>query len=102
MIVLFWIYKSRTNTNGKCPIMMRISYGGKRLNFSTNQHIEERYWDKNQQRVKNTGDGYREINEHLIALSSAALRAYNTFEINKIYDNHSVFYLLISASTRSD
>lgn len=40
MTVLFWVYKSRINNNGQCPIMMRITLNGKRNNFSTNQFIE--------------------------------------------------------------
>jgi hypothetical protein len=49
MNILFWLYKSRINLRGLCPIMLRITHKGKRINVVTGIEIEpivkDFYWD---------------------------------------------------------
>ncbi|HQW45130.1 MAG TPA: Arm DNA-binding domain-containing protein [Chitinophagaceae bacterium] len=79
MIILFWIYKSRINNSGQCPIMMRITASGKRISFTTNQFIEPKLWDKDRQRIKGTTPLVKQINDLLLTLRTSALNHYNDF-----------------------
>src|SRR5688572_30334731 len=79
MLILFWIYKSRINGRGLCPIMMRITANGKRITFTTNQFIEPQLWDKNKQKVKGNSPLVKQVNDLLLTLKTTALNHYNEF-----------------------
>ena len=79
MIILFWIYKSRINNSGQCPIMMRITTNGKRISFTTNQFIEPKFWDKDKQKVKGNSPLIKQMNDLLLALKTTALNNYSDF-----------------------
>ena len=56
MNILFWIFKSRINKKGLCPIMLRITLKGKRINIVTGIEIEPMLWNTDKQKVKGNSE----------------------------------------------
>ena len=76
MKILFWLYKSRLNTQGKAPVMMRLTYQGQRQSFSTNLFTEPKLWDSKRQRIKGSLPQTKALNNVLKNLTTAAWNKY--------------------------
>jgi hypothetical protein len=50
--LLFLLYKTKTNSTGKCPLRCRITYNNKRKEFSTGIFINPINWLGKQQAIK--------------------------------------------------
>jgi len=72
--VIFYIKKEKADRNGFTPIYCRITYNGKRAEFSTNRKIDPKRWDKSGH-VKGNKEDAREINQHLDSLRNNIYRA---------------------------
>lgn len=79
MLILYWIYKSRVNSAGQAPLMMRITINGERTSFSTNIFLQPSDWDQDKQKMKGRSPLALEINTALTNLTTAAWSAYNDF-----------------------
>lgn len=75
--ILYWLYNSRKNAEGKSPIYQRITYNKKRLNFATGYSVTKKSWNAKKQRVKGNLDEAIQINDFLSA---------NSNRIQEIYD----------------
>ena len=77
MKILLWLNKSKTNTKGLTPIMMRITINGDRTNFTTPITIEEKSWNKNKQVIKGDDKLIEKYNQYLYTLKMKAWEFYN-------------------------
>ncbi len=51
--ILFFLRKHRVNKRGKAPLMCRLTYGGKRKEFSTRIFISSENWNASEQLIYN-------------------------------------------------
>lgn len=63
--LLFWLKKNRVNKDGTSTIFVRISYQGKRKEFSTQIKVNAKAWDQKNQKVKRTAPNYIHSNHQL-------------------------------------
>ena len=62
--VLFYAKKSKTKSNLRVPIYLRITVNGKRAEFSTGKDVEISKWSSAQNRLKGNSEEARAINSH--------------------------------------
>lgn len=74
--ILFWLNKSRCKNN-KPAIYLRLSVGGKRVEFSTYQYVEPEMWHSKAQSVKGNSEEARAINRQLASLKGELHRHYS-------------------------
>ena len=60
--------KDKPKKNGKCPINLMVTFGGKQLKLPTKLETEERYWDKTLLQIKKGEQDYGLKNAKLIRL----------------------------------
>ena len=60
----FWL-KSRTDKNGKSPIIMLIAANGERAEFQTGRKIELENWDNGRQQAKGKTTEAKLLNAYL-------------------------------------
>jgi site-specific recombinase XerD len=72
--ILFYPKNDKADRKGLVPIYCRITYNGKRVEFSTNRKISPKRWSKTGY-VKGTKEDAREINEHLDSIRNKIYRA---------------------------
>jgi len=75
--VLPWLYRSKTNAEGKAPIYLRMSRGSMRIEVATGYFIKESEWNTRSHTVKSKAPQAKQINDHLQALLSKAFQIYN-------------------------
>lgn len=75
--VLPWLYRSKTNAEGKTPIYLRITKGSQRMEIATGHFIKESEWNSRSHTVKSKTPQAKQINDHLQALRSKAFQLYN-------------------------
>lgn len=63
--ILFFLYKSKINSKGYCPIFCRITFDSNRKQFATGFSIQERNWNRKLQRCKGTSEPIKLINNNL-------------------------------------
>ena len=63
---------------GAVPVYLRLTIDGKRSEFSINEFIDPKRWDKNTQRVKGEKEDAQIINRHLDTIE---------LDIRKIFDS---------------
>src|SRR5258708_6540106 len=74
--VLFYVRKSQTSASGKAPIVIRITIGTSRLDFSTKRYIEPGKWNAPAQKISGNTDETRTINNYLKKLEQNVYHAY--------------------------
>lgn len=74
--LLYYLKKSKVNTQGKAPIYLRITIDGKRTEISTKRSIEIEKWNSQSNRAIGRNEAIRELNSYLDILTS------------KVYQNH--------------
>lgn len=91
MVILFWILKSRSNSTGEAPIMVRISYLGKRVNLRIGIHAHPDLWDSRKQKLKGTNDLAKQLNAQIYSHKLKILRAYEALlKQNKPFTVHTI------------
>ncbi len=60
--VLFWLHRSKTNNQGKVPLMLRLTFQNQRQDKATGFYIDPQQWNTKRQRIKGSKDGNTEIN----------------------------------------
>ncbi|MDF2437771.1 MAG: hypothetical protein K0Q95_2147 [Bacteroidota bacterium] len=62
--------KDKTKKNGKCPINLMVTFGGKQLKLPTQLEAEEKFWDKNLLQIKKGEQDYGLKNAKLMRLKN--------------------------------
>jgi integrase/recombinase XerD len=75
--VLFFIYKSKTNSKGYAPIFCRATLDGVRKQFSTGSTIKEQHWNNANQRYKGISEDAKLVNDNLKTIDQKLHDAYN-------------------------
>lgn len=63
--ILFVLSKAKMNMRGMCPLICRITYNGKRKEFSTGFLVSENDWNAKLQVVTTKTTYAKNINTHL-------------------------------------
>jgi len=50
--VLFWLHRSKTNSNDEVPVMIRLSSQGRRTDKATGHYVLPEKWNSKKQRIK--------------------------------------------------
>jgi hypothetical protein len=73
--ILFYIKRSKVNTDGNCPIYVRITVQSKRFELSSNKFVNPEKWSIEGTKVKGSNEEARTINGHLGNLKTKILEA---------------------------
>lgn len=91
--VLFVLSKTKMNMRGMCPLICRITYNGKRKEFSTGFLVSESDWNAKLQIVTSKTTYSKNINTHLNKMYRDLLSTYSevviekdVFNVNDIYN----------------
>lgn len=79
--VLFYARKSKTKSNSRAPIYMRITVNGARAEFSTGKDTYLAKWSAQMNRIKGSTEEIRTTNKHLDILKSKVLEIENKLVI---------------------
>ncbi|NNC49391.1 MAG: site-specific integrase [Flaviramulus sp.] len=90
--ILYLLYKSKTNSKGKCPIRCRVTFNKLRKEFSTGLFTNPDHWNSKQQLVKPPEPDAELINTQLSLIKTKINRAFlmlqvkeNSFTVDDIY-----------------
>lgn len=81
--VLFYAKKSKTKSNLRVPIYLRITVNGKRAEFSTGKDVEISKWSSTQNRLKGNSEEARALNKYLDILQSNVLILENKLALSR-------------------
>ena len=73
--ILFYIKRSKANSDGICPIYVRVTILTKRFEFSSKKFVNPEKWSNEGSKVKGSGEDARSINNHLDNIKSKVLEA---------------------------
>lgn len=79
--VLFWLYKSKSNKDGKAPIYLRLTVNGKKVQASSRYWIKPEDWNTNKQQAKGVSESSVLINNYITSTKSKILQIQNSFTI---------------------
>src|ERR1700744_747777 len=85
MNILFFFYKSKTNSKGTAPIFCRLTIETKRKQFSTGIYIRETAWNGLTQRAKGTSPEAAQINNTLDITRQALNKAFRELQADRDY-----------------
>lgn len=98
--VLFYAKKSKTKSNLRVPIYLRITVNGKRAEFSIGNDVEISKWSSAQNRLKGNSEEARAINKYLDILKSNVLVLENKLALSReSFDAIDIKNLLTGANT---
>lgn len=60
--ILYFLYKSKKNSSGQCPIYCRVTVNREKTQFSTHKFINVKDWDSKRQIVKGRSTENNEVN----------------------------------------
>ena len=63
--IIFWIRKSKTNVEGKCPLHCRITINGERAEISLKKFVSSDKWNSKEEEVSGKGTDVKEINDYI-------------------------------------
>lgn len=81
--VLPWLYRSKTNSEGKTPIYLRITKDNKRVEIATGYFIKDSEWNTSTHKVKSTASKSKEINEQLQRQMAKITQIHNQLVANE-------------------
>ncbi|GAA3632133.1 site-specific integrase [Flavivirga jejuensis] len=81
--ILYLLYKSKTNSKGKCPIRCRITYNKVRKEFSTGLFINPDHWNSKQQKVKPLEADSDYINNQLSLIKPKINKAFLLLQVKE-------------------
>jgi hypothetical protein len=61
--ILFYIKRAKVNSNGVCPIYVRVTIDAKRFEFSANKSVSPDQWSGEGSKVRGGGKEARSIND---------------------------------------
>lgn len=71
----FYAKSSKSNTDGKLPIYVRLTINGERMEFSSKKFIDKTKWSPEQAKMKGHTEEARSINSYLDMMRSKVLSA---------------------------
>ena len=93
--LLFLLYKTKTNSTGKCPLRCRITYNNKRKEFSTGLFINPMNWLSKQQAIKPNEPDANLIETQLSLIKTKLSQAFlflqvkgSSFTVDDIYKQY--------------
>ncbi|WP_312076322.1 Arm DNA-binding domain-containing protein [Chryseobacterium sp.] len=87
--VLFLVKRSKISSKGLCPIFMRLTISGKRLEFSIGRSIEPEKWCNDSGKLKGRSSEVRQVNNYLDLLKSRVHKIqqdFYAFAENRVID----------------
>lgn len=94
--ILFFLYKSKINDKGHCPIFCRITLNNSRKQFSTGYFVVEKQWNNQAQRIKGISSDAQRINNNLDHIKQnlqksfdQIVKAKDIFYVDDIYNRFS-------------
>ncbi|MEK6615799.1 MAG: site-specific integrase [Bacteroidota bacterium] len=88
--VIFWINKSKINSEGKCPLWCRITVNGERSEISLKQNIIFEKWDSIKGRVRGKEPEIKNLNKYIkkvdANLNNVYTKMYNEGKIISAYN----------------
>lgn len=95
MNMLFFLYKSKTNSKGTAPIFCRLTLETKRRQFSTGLYVKDQAWNSQFQKVKGTSNESQRINNNLDTIRNKLNKAYEGllkdreyFVVDELYNRY--------------
>lgn len=79
--VLFWLYKSKSNKEGKAPIYLRLTVKSKKVEIATGYWIKQEDWNTEKQQSKGVSESSVLINNYIVSTKSKLLQIQNSFTI---------------------
>lgn len=93
--ILFVLSKAKMNMRGMCPLICRITYNGKRKEFSTGFLVSESDWGAKLQVVTTKTTYAKNINTHLNKVYRDLLATYSELVLDKeiftVYDIYNAY-----------
>lgn len=71
--IVFRVVKTRPNSKGDCPIFIRLTMAGHRVEFSTGQYTKPEFWCKQSERLLNKRDEVAKATNKLLEISRVRL-----------------------------
>lgn len=85
--IAFLLKKSKKRVNGTCPVYVRFTLKGKRVELSTKVFVDVESWNFAKERMSGTSNKVKTVNNRLDKVSTNILDIYNQFEAqNKNFD----------------
>jgi integrase len=81
--ILYLLYKSKTNSTGKCPIRCRVTFNKNRKEFSTGLFINPKNWNSKQQFVEPPEPDSDIINSQLSLIKTKINRAFLMLQVKE-------------------
>lgn len=79
--VLFWLYQSKSNKDGKAPIYLRLTVNGKKVETASGHWIKPDDWNTKKQQAKGVSESSVLINNYITSTKSKILQIQNGFTI---------------------
>lgn len=77
MNILFWLYKSKANKHGDCPVWVRITINSEREQFSTGITVQTQKWNQTKQKATGRTNDIVAKNEELQIVHERLRETYN-------------------------
>ena len=78
--ILFWLYKSKANKEGKAPLYLRLTVNGKKKSENaTGYFIKPAEWDSQKHQVKGSSNASQLINSYIATTKAQILQIQNSF-----------------------
>ncbi|MEJ4089285.1 site-specific integrase [Galbibacter orientalis] len=81
--LLYYIKKSKVDSNNKCNIYMRITIDGKRAEFSVNRKVQQDRWIAKSGMARGSNPEINELNNYLNKVKTAILNKHQEFITNE-------------------
>ncbi|MBV8391146.1 MAG: site-specific integrase [Mucilaginibacter sp.] len=76
--LLFYLKKSKMNTQGLAPIYLRITIDGVRIEISSKRYVKPDQWSTNRQKLNGTSEDVRSVNTYLKTLE------HEVYEVHRV------------------
>lgn len=97
--ILFVLSKAKMNMRGMCPLICRITYNGKRKEFSTGFLVSEEEWNAKLQVITSKTAYAKNINTHLNKMHKELLASYSEVVIsNELFNVNDIYKTYIGTS----
>lgn len=82
--LLFYVKRSKINTEGLAPIYLRITIDGARIEISSKRYVNPSQWSSNRQKLSGTSEDVRSVNTYLKTLEHEVYEVHRTMIEKKL------------------
>ncbi|MBS1525849.1 MAG: site-specific integrase [Bacteroidetes bacterium] len=82
--LLFYLKRSKINTDGLVPVYLRITIDGARVEISSKRYVNSNQWNTHRQKLNGTGEEVRTINAYLKTLEHEVFEVHRTMIEKKL------------------